>query len=61
MLMATRAALGELAWWEISPAVAVMVPATYGLLRLGGRVCLGGMLQTGQSIRLRDAWKLARG
>ncbi len=59
--MPTRAALGELAWWEVPPAVAVMVLATYGLLRLGGRVYLGGLLQTGQSVRLRDAWRLARG
>ncbi len=29
------------------------------LLRRGGRVYLGGLLQTGQSVRLRDAWKLA--
>ena len=61
MLMPVRAALGELAWWEVPTAAAVMVLATYGLLRLGGRIYLGGLLQSGQSIRLRDAWKLARG
>ena len=61
MLMPVRAALGELAWWEVPTAAAVMVLATYGLLLLGGRIYLGGLLQSGQSIRLRDAWKLARG
>ena len=39
----------------------MVVLATYGLLRLGGRIYLGGLLQSGQSIRLRDAWRLARG
>ena len=61
MLMPVRAALGELAWWEVPTAAAVMVLATYGLLRLGGRIYLGGLLQTGQSVRLREAWRLARG
>ena len=61
MLMPVRAALGKLAWWEVPTAAAVMVLATYGLLRLGGRIYLGGLLQTGQSVRLREAWRLARG
>ena len=61
MLMPTRAALGDLALWEVLPAVALMLLATYGLLRLGGRIYGGGQLQSGPRMRLREAWRLARG
>jgi ABC-2 type transport system permease protein len=61
MLMPTRAALGHLAAWEVVPAAALMLLAIYSLLRLGGRIYAGGQLQNGPRMRLREAWRMARG
>ncbi|HJM89746.1 MAG TPA: ABC transporter permease [Dehalococcoidia bacterium] len=61
MLIPTRAAIGNLAAWEVVPAAALMLFTIYGLLRLGGRIYAGGQLQTGARLGLRDTWRMARG
>ena len=67
MLMPVRAALGELAWWEVPTAAAVVVLATYGLLRLGGlyRSRILGHLVSGNHAAApvlgESAWRTAAG
>ena len=46
--------------WEIVLAAAIMLAATYGLVRLGGAVYSGSLLRTGGRPRLRDVWSAAR-
>lgn len=55
LAMPTRAALGDTAWWEVPLAVALIVAATYGLLRLAGRIYAGSVLRFGPKVKLREA------
>ena len=59
-VMPVRVAVSDVAGWEIALAVAVMLAATYGLVRLGGAVYSGALLRTGARPRLRDVWDAAR-
>ncbi len=60
-VMPVRIAVSDVATWEIGLAVAIMLTATYGLVRLGGAVYSGALLRTGGRPRLRDVWDAARG
>ena len=53
--MPVRIAVSSVAAWEIVLAAAVMVAATYGLVRLGDSVYSGALLRTGARPRIRDA------
>jgi ABC-2 type transport system permease protein len=57
--MPGRIALGAAAWWEPIIATALTVAAIAGLAVLAGRVYTGAILQTGQTLKLRDAWSAA--
>ncbi|MDH5616662.1 MAG: ABC transporter permease, partial [Acidimicrobiia bacterium] len=54
-----RQAQGAIAQWEYLLAVVIMIAATYGLIRLAGRVYSGAILSIGARVRLRDAWRSA--
>jgi ABC-2 type transport system permease protein len=58
--MPARIAVGDVAAWEIMLAVAMILTATYGLVRLGGAVYSGSLLRTGGRPRLRDVWSATR-
>ena len=58
--MPARIAVGDVAAWEITLAAAIILAATYGLVRLGGAVYAGSLLRTGGRPRLRDVWSAAR-
>jgi ABC-2 type transport system permease protein len=58
--MPARIAVGDVAGWEIALAAAIMLAATYGLVRLGGAVYSGSLLRTGGRPRLRDVWDAVR-
>jgi hypothetical protein len=57
--MPGRIALGAAAWWEPMIATALTVAAIAGLAVLAGRVYTGAILQTGPTLKLRDAWSAA--
>jgi ABC-2 type transport system permease protein len=59
-VMPVRIAVGSVAAWEIVFAVAIMLVATYGLIRLGGAVYSGALLRTGGHPRLRDVRNAVR-
>ena len=59
-VMPVRIAVSSVAAWEIVLAVAIMLAATYGLVRLGGAVYSGALLRTGARPRLRDVRNAAR-
>jgi ABC-2 type transport system permease protein len=54
-----RQAQGAIALWESGLAVVIMVAATYGLIRLAGRVYSGAILSLGARVKLREAWRSA--
>ena len=58
--MPVRIAVGDVPAWEIMLAVALILTATFGLVRLGGAVYSGSVLRTGGRPRLRDVWNAAR-
>ena len=53
-------AVGDVAAWETMLATAIILAATYGLVRFGGAVYSGSLLRTGARPRLRDVWSAAR-
>ena len=55
LAMPTRAALGDASWWEVPLAVALTLAATYGLVRLAGRIYAGSVLRFGPKVKLRQA------
>lgn len=59
--MLPRAAVGDVAIWEVPLSVALTLVFTYGLVQLAGRIYAGGILQTGSKVKLRDALRAASG
>jgi len=57
MTMLPRAAVGDVAPWEVPVSVALVLAFTYGLIKLAGRIYTGGILRTGGRVKLRDAWR----
>ena len=53
MTMPARVLLGHAAPWELPVSVAVMLVATYGLVRLAGRAYSGTILRFGSRATLR--------
>jgi ABC-2 type transport system permease protein len=60
LAMPNRLAMGAAAGWEPVVALALTVAAIAGLVLFGGRVYAGGILHTGPTLRLRDAWRGTR-
>jgi len=56
-VMPTRMAVTSVPLWEVAVSVGLLLAATYGLIRLGGRIYAGAILRLGAKVRLRDAWK----
>ena len=54
-----RQAQDAIAGWESVLSVALMLAATYGLIRLAGRVYSGAILNVGARVKVRDAWSSA--
>lgn len=60
MVMPVRSAVGDVAMWEIGASVLLLVLATYGLARFGGRIYTGAILKIGTKVKLGEAWRAAR-
>jgi ABC-2 type transport system permease protein len=58
MVMPARLTLGQAAWWELPVSVAILAAATFGLVRVGGRAYVGGLLRFGGT-KLREAYRSA--
>ena len=59
LVMPMRLAVGGVAAWEVAVSLALLAAASYGLIRLGGRVYTGAVLKLGPKVKLRDAWRAA--
>jgi ABC-2 type transport system permease protein len=57
LAMPNRIAMGATTWWEPVLAAGVTLAAIAGLVQFGGRVYTGGILHSGPTLRLRDAWR----
>ena len=55
LVMPVRQAAGEVAFWEIGLAVALMLAAIALVVRLGGRIYAGALLRTGGKVTMREA------
>ncbi len=51
-----RQAQDAIAGWESILSIALMLAASYGLIRLAGRVYAGAILSVGARVKIRDAW-----
>ncbi len=58
-VMPVRAANVEVPGWEVLVAALLLVVATYGMIRLAGRIYTGAILSVGQRVSLRQAWRAA--
>lgn len=61
MVMPVRAAVTDVPAWEMAVAIVLVMAATYGLIRLGGRIYQGSILRLGAKVSVRDAWRSADG
>ncbi|MDF1597933.1 MAG: ABC transporter permease [Acidimicrobiia bacterium] len=59
LVMPIRASLTDVPSWEMLISIALVVAATYLLIRLGGRVYRGSILRIGAKVPLREAWRSA--
>lgn len=57
IVIPARAAVGAVSAAEHIAAVTIMLAAIYLLVRVAGRIYAGGVLRTGPTVRLRDAWR----
>ena len=54
-----RAAFDAIPWWEMTLAIALTTAAIVGLVRLGGRVYSGGLLNFGSRMKWKEAFRSA--
>ncbi len=59
MVMPIRASVTDVPLWEVAISIALILIVIYGLIRLGGRVYRGAVLQLGARVKIRDAWRAA--
>ncbi len=55
MVMPVRVAFGNVAWWEIVLAVVLMLAAIVIVVRVGGRIYSGALLDKGGRVKVKDA------
>ena len=60
MTMPPRIVTGDAPAWEIVASLAVTIGASVALIPLASRIYEGGILRTGSSLKLREAWRAAR-
>jgi ABC-2 type transport system permease protein len=60
MTMPPRIVTGDAPAWEIVASLAVTIGASVALIPLAARIYEGGILRTGSSLKLREAWRAAR-
>jgi ABC-2 type transport system permease protein len=54
-----RAAFDAIPWWEMTLSIALTTAAIIGLVRLGGRVYSGGLLNFGSKMKWKEAFRPA--
>jgi ABC-2 type transport system permease protein len=59
MVMAVRSTAGDVPPWEVLLSIALVLVTTVLLIKLGGRIYRGAILQSGKKTKLRTAWKSA--
>lgn len=59
-MMILRTAVSPVPWWEILLSLVVLALATYGMMRLAGRIFQIGILMYGKSPTLRELWRWVR-
>lgn len=57
MVMPVRAAVGAVTPWEVALAVAIIAITTYFVVRIGARLYRGAVLEIGERVKLREAWR----
>ncbi len=61
LVMPIRTIAGSVPPEQVALAVALILLATYGIIRFAGRVYRGSILRIGAKVRLREAWRASRG
>jgi ABC-2 type transport system permease protein len=59
MVMPIRSSVTDVPAREIALSIVLILAAVYGMIRIGGRVYRGGVLQIGAKVRIREAWRAA--
>jgi ABC-2 type transport system permease protein len=56
-VMPVRSAAADVPAWELGLSIVLLLAATYGMIRLAGRIYTGAILSIGQKVSLRQAWR----
>ena len=59
MVMPVRMAVSEVPVYEVALAVVILIGSIYTVVIAAGRVYRGAVLEIGQKVRIRDAWRTA--
>ncbi|MCP3994814.1 MAG: ABC transporter permease, partial [bacterium] len=59
MVMAVRSTTGNVPLWQVLVAIGLLAITTAFLIKLGGRIYRGAILQSGKKTKLRAAWRSA--
>jgi len=59
MVMAVRSTTSNVPVWEVAVAIVLLAATTALLIKLGGRIYRGAILQSGRKTKLRAAWRSA--
>nr|BAL58777.1 ABC-2 type transport system permease protein [Candidatus Acetothermum autotrophicum] len=59
-MMILRTAVSSVPWWEVLLSVIVLAVATYGMMRLAGKIFQIGILMYGKSPTLQELWRWVR-
>jgi len=57
MTMLSRMSAGQVPLWEVLVSIGLCLITTYLVMRLAITVFAGGILRSGQRVKLRDAWR----
>jgi ABC-2 type transport system permease protein len=60
MTVPPRIVTGDVPAWEIVASLLVTMGSAVALIPLAGRIYSGGILRTGSTLKLREAWRAAR-
>jgi len=56
-----RYSLDAIAWWEVAVSAVLTIIAMVGMILIAGRIYRGALLSFGARLKIREAWRSARG
>jgi ABC-2 type transport system permease protein len=56
-VLPARMAMGEVAWWEVAVAIALLAAAVWVMRRIAGKIFAAGILMHGKEPSIKEMWR----